>query len=135
MTGPAQRGVTLVELLITVTILAIILSFAVPNFTDRMRKARRTDATTTLLAISGEQEKFFLKNNSFAKSLDDIGIERTNHELYRLSIESDGATYTATATAVGGQANDVECTALTINHLGQRRATGDGGDTSDICWE
>jgi len=39
--------------------------------------------------------------------------------------------FTLTATPQNAQANDTDCTTLTLDHLGQKAATG--ADTS-VCW-
>ena len=61
-----QRGVTLIELMIVVVVLAILGSISVSTYRRYMLRANRTDATTMLLRIQVAQEKFFLQNNGYA---------------------------------------------------------------------
>lgn len=60
-----QQGFTLLELMITVVIVAILASVAIPSYIEYVRKARRTEATTTLLGVSAAMEKYLLANNAY----------------------------------------------------------------------
>jgi type IV pilus assembly protein PilE len=140
-------GFTLTELLITVAIVAIIAAVAIPSYREYVRRANRTEATTALLRIAGNQERFYLQNNVYASNdqLDDappagLGIEATTERgLYALEIDSDDLTlgYTATATPVAGepQDDDDDCASFTIDAQGLRTATdADGADNTETCW-
>ena len=48
-----HAGFTLVELMITVVILAIVVSIAMPSYSVQVRKSRRTEARTALLDLAG----------------------------------------------------------------------------------
>jgi len=51
-TGPAvQRGVTLIELMVTVSVLAILLAAAAPSFADYLERVRLRGATDELVAF------------------------------------------------------------------------------------
>ncbi|MEM9173230.1 MAG: prepilin-type N-terminal cleavage/methylation domain-containing protein, partial [Pseudomonadota bacterium] len=50
MTEPKhQSGVTLIELLIVVAIVAILASLIIPSYQDSLRKARRADGQSVML--------------------------------------------------------------------------------------
>ena len=135
----AQRGITLIEMVIVLAILGIVASLVYPSYLDRSRQARRVDAKSALMNIAGEQERFFLRNNRYATSTNELGITRTENELYDLALTSaSDSEFVATATpATGkGQDLDVDCAAFTIDHLGRKLATGGTpvGNTSAECW-
>jgi type IV pilus assembly protein PilE len=64
-----NRGVTLVELLMVIVIIAILSSIAVPTYRSYVLRAQRTEATATLLRVQAAQEKFFAQNNIYAADL------------------------------------------------------------------
>ena len=54
----AQTGFTLVELMITLAVIAIITSFSVVSYRQYVRRANRVDATSALLHLSAAQERY-----------------------------------------------------------------------------
>jgi type IV pilus assembly protein PilE len=58
LTTPSRRhgGFTLIELMITVAIVAILAAVAYPSFMEQVRKSRRSDAITALNAVAQAQE-------------------------------------------------------------------------------
>lgn len=137
---PARaRGVTLIELAIVVTILGILSAFVYPAYLDRTQRAKRVDAKAALLSIAAQQERFFLKNNQFSASLEDLGVPATANEYYTLSLVAAGTTFTATAAPSGasgtGQWLDEKCRVFSIDQVGRKTAASDSGtDTSAECW-
>ena len=131
-----MRGVTLIEMVIVVAILMLVAALVYPNYADRALRAKRVDAKSALLSAAAEQEKYFLRNNEFATSLDQLGITETDNNYYELTLTRDTpTTFEITATAQGAQANDTTCESFTINQIGQRTATGDAADSSKKCWQ
>ncbi len=60
-----QRGVTLIELLTVMVVMAIIASIAIPSYRRYLLRAQRTDAKTALLQVQTAEEKFLLQNNTY----------------------------------------------------------------------
>jgi type IV pilus assembly protein PilE len=137
-----MRGITLIEMIIVVTILGILAAIVYPSYIDRTRRAKRTDAKAALINIAGQQERFFLKNNRFATTLEELGVETTQNEFYTLSLLAPSASeFMATAIPIGsafdgeGQWGDRECLNWSIDHTGRKIALGQGGvDNSVACW-
>lgn len=132
-----QAGVTLIELMIVVAVVALLASIALPSYRNYVTRTHRTEATTALLGIAAAQEKFYLQNNRYAEDdeLDDappagLGIDATTENgWYALEITAaDTESFTAEATAAGGQAADSDCATFTLNAVGEKDAT------SDDCW-
>ena len=135
---PKSAGMTLIELMIVVAIVALLASIAVPSYRQYVLRANRTEATTALLQLAAAQEKFYLQNNTYAGNalIDDappagLGLSATTvGGRYTVAITAaTAAAFSATATAAGAQAADSTCATFTINQAGARTAT------STKCWQ
>jgi len=141
-----RRGFTLIEVMITVAIVAILASVALPSFLDSIRKSRRTDAFNAIASVQQAQERFRSNRSAYAGSLTNaatgappglaLASARTTKGYYDLALSGvDASGYTVTATAVSGtsQANDTRCLLL-----GARVAAGGnlsyGSGSSSIDW-
>ncbi len=134
---PRQHGYTLLELLLTVSIVTIITSIALPSCQNHVRRSHRGDAMSALMRIANAQEKWYLQNNTYTTSLDDLEVTETQNDYYALSVDNadvNGFTATATARSGGPQAGDDLCETFTIDATGALGATGGGGDTTVECW-
>jgi len=140
------KGFTLIEMLISVAIAAILAMVAFGSYQKSIEKARRVDAKSTLLEIAAEQEKFYFQENSYAGGTDGLnaiyGGTTSPDGHYNLSLANDtcdvdGACFLLTATATGSQSDDSSCTRFTLSNTGLQQAfdaaTG-GNDTTDLCW-
>jgi len=85
------RGVTLIELMITLAVIAIIASIAIPMYSGYVRGSRFVDAQNELAAIRLAQEEFFLENNTYfgPVGLDATGanIQAASNNLYTPSVQ------------------------------------------------
>lgn len=136
------RGVTLLELMLVMVVVAILASIAVPSYRTYMFLTHRTEATAALLQIRSTQEKFFLQNNRYADTdeLTDappngLGLSAvTPNNRYDIAIDGDTTTFTATATphTGGGQEDDGACQSFAIDESGLRDSAP--ADTA-ICWK
>lgn len=138
MTRTTQRrqlGVTLMELLIVVALVAIIGSLAVPSYMERMDRMRRNDARIALLSIANAQEQFFLDSGVYSNDVEAlIGSDTSEHDHYDLTLAmgAGNTSYVAKATAVGSQlARDETCKEFFFSSTGARTASG-GNDAE--CW-
>ena len=147
-----SKGFTLVELMIVVVVMAILASLSVGGYRQYVRRANRVDATSALLHLSAGQERFYLQNDRYATTADELaapppaglGTEGTEHGLYDLAVApaDTGATagYAATATAssTGPQRDDDDCQVFSIDQSGKRGARDSNGTETaaiiDRCW-
>lgn len=130
-----NRGITMLELVVTIALVGILATIAVSSYSTQVRKGRRIDAIETMLAISLAQERYRSSNTTYG-SLAQVwnGVSTTSEGYYTIAISNVGAsTYTITATAVGDQANDTtggsSCATLTL-------ALANGAITNSpaACW-
>jgi type IV pilus assembly protein PilE len=136
-----DRGFSLIELLITVAIVVIIASIALPSYRSYVIRTHRGDATQALLRIAAEQEKFYMQNNTYAADLGADGLDLesvSEHGWYDLSIvaaDVNGFTAEAAAAPDSGQADDEDCQRFQVDALGRKRAFDAGGAANDErCW-
>jgi type IV pilus assembly protein PilE len=137
-----SRGFTLVELMITIVIIAILSAIAVPAYRSYVQRSKRSEATSALLRIQAAQEKFFLQNNAYSANLAGappagLGmLTVTDGGNYNLALAVAAGGFTATATATSTQADDSKCQTFTINQNGVRTAAdGAAADNTTECWK
>jgi type IV pilus assembly protein PilE len=134
------RGFTLLELLITVAIAAILASIAYPSFMDAIRKGRRAEAVESITRIQQAQEQWRTRHSSYTEDLGDTGLripEVTPNGYYKLTVDVpndalSASQYMITATAAGKQAADTKCAFLSMTVAGgQLTYNSTSGQT---CW-
>jgi len=112
-----SRGFTLIEVMVTVVILAVLTAIAVPAYRNYVSTSRNTEGWNNLAAIKLAQEEYFLENNRYFPDPD--GTVQTNDNSinaywtpaesgsdrnfdYAVASSNGGTGYTATATGRGG---------------------------------
>jgi type IV pilus assembly protein PilE len=137
-----QAGLTLIELMLVLAIVAILAGVAIPLYNDQIQRSRRADAMAALTTVALAQERFYTANGTYAGALADLPVDaalqegNSKHGFYTLAIANpDGAqSFSITATATGAQASDTSCTTFTLNQLGARAALNADGVANDGCW-
>lgn len=128
----AQKGFTLIEIMIVVVIIGILASIAYPSYQEYVRRANRAEGQAFLLDIAARQERFFSQNNAYVTSASEVsklgGAASSETNKYGLSI-SAGAGSGGFALTATPNFTDTKCGALTLNAKGERGA----GDTD--CWK
>ncbi|MCG8667931.1 MAG: type IV pilin protein [Pseudomonadales bacterium] len=142
-----QQGVTLMELMIALAIIAIIASVAIPNYQGNASKARRSDAQTALLGLASAMERYYTANNTYlgAAQAGDTGAPDIypdeapidgDTKYYDLQIFAAAAnTYELRAVPKGDQAGDGF---LSLNSVGVRgwdmNNNGSSADAGENAW-
>jgi type IV pilus assembly protein PilE len=125
-------GFTLIELMVTVAVIAILAAVAYPSYQDQIRKSRRAQAKADMVEYSQMAERFHTVNNTYAGFA--LGSTQTPREggtaWYTLGIQQTPTTFTITATPQGGQEKD-KCGTLTIN---QASVKTPAEATVSGCW-
>lgn len=127
-----QSGITLLELMVVVAVVAILAAVAYPSFTDGLRKSRRAEAIKGLLTMQLKQEEYRISHTEYVKPTEFnatpslLGSPASVY--YKFEVSSANSTfYSLKATALGAQGGDIGCTPLSIDKADKK-------DPSD-CWK
>jgi len=126
--GPTTfRGITLVELLIVIAVVAILSAIALPAYDQFIIRANRAAAQRFMMDVANREEQFLANKRSYTSALDSTGLSiSTPPELstrYSFGIvTNDGCcgpspNYQITATPIGKQSSDP---ALTLDSQGNK---------------
>lgn len=105
-------GFTLIELMVTIAVVAILAAFAIPTFSEQLAKGRRSDAIATLTDLQLKQERWRANHSTYGSLKDVTGAAddaafNAAHEHYDYSVSDISATdVLITATPKGGHAGD-----------------------------
>jgi type IV pilus assembly protein PilE len=110
-----NKGFTLLELLIVVTIIGILASMAYPSYRDSQIKGNRAAAKAYLLEVTQKEQQFLLDNRAYGSDADIKAVAPVPREVdsfYTILITPDNTStppsFTALATPKAGtrQAKD-----------------------------
>lgn len=118
-----------------VVIVGILAAVAYPSYRRQAIRANRTEAKVALMALAGNLEKCYTRWHSYDPD-DGCDVETdytTESGNYIITaVDVDATSYELHATPLGGQQDDMQCGALTINEAGLKDKTGTG--TVRDCW-
>lgn len=117
-----SRGFTLIELMITVAVVAILAAVAYPSYTEHVKKGVRRAAQAQMMELANREQQFLLSNRAYVPYSD---ITASGYSLptevsagYTPSIvvgTGSVPAFTITFTATGRQLSDGD---LTLNSQG-----------------
>ena len=152
----AQRGFTLIELMIVVAIIGILAAVAIPKFLDYMKKGKRSEAELNLNAINKAADSEYAENTTYPQAVqaatpgvncctqagkkcavvaaewngiaawDALGFEMTQPFYFQYTYSS-AVSNLFTATAIG----NLDCDATSVTYTLNGDATS-GSPTSNI---
>lgn len=125
------KGFTLLEVLITLSILFLLSAFAFTNSINYLTKAQRLDGKLALMDLAARMETYFLSKGTYetarigSQSEDDIlQSNQSSQGFYQLSIISQTKeNYLLKAEAMGVQSlRDPRCQSLWLSSTGEQTA-------------
>jgi type IV pilus assembly protein PilE len=129
----AVRGFTLIELMITVSIMGILAAVAYPSYNDFVVRSNRAEAPRELVRLANLQEQLFVDSRAYTAVVGELvggtdAVYKTPSGYYKISATVVNSTFTLTAKAQGTQAtNDAACIKIEITDTGKK--------TPIACWE
>lgn len=143
--GNRSHGFTLIELMVTIAIVAILSSVAIPAYTDHVRRGQLPEAFTQLTDFRVKMEQYYQDNRNYgsAACADVAGgpswasFAPANRKYFNYTCALPvtvpvGQQYVITATGGSGAATGHE---YTINQNGAQATTKFKGSTvAKTCW-
>ena len=131
-------GFTLIELMVTVAVVAILAAVALPSFQDYILRSRLTEGKAILLSTQQLVERSYTDLNNYASAVaSTVGASgvMSEHGYYLVtSTSATASTFALSSTPQGGQAN-YKCRTLTINQTGRTDVAGVSPPiTRADCW-
>ena len=150
MKFPKMRGLTLIELMVTIAVLSVLVTIGYPLYTEQVQKARRTEARNALMEVALLQERYFAVNGTYDVMLKSLSLTSDSFDTstatattastvngkYLVTLTNDATTFGISAAPVSGkgQDDDDDCQQFDIDQLGQKTALDDGGSATTKCW-
>lgn len=130
-------GFTLLELMITVAIVAILATIAYASYSNQIVKSRRAAAANCLQERAQFMERFYTTNMTYAAAPDPPQCGPDLNPFYAVEYVGlpDARTFVIRGRPLGAQlAGDAKCAILGINAQGDRTASGTSSATPGDCW-
>jgi type IV pilus assembly protein PilE len=129
-------GFSLIELLITLSIISILSAMALPFYAQHIANERRLEAEMTLNKLAISLEHYYTLHNSYKDAtLTNLEFnDKIAHNRYQLVIVSaTDSNFELQAKPLDNQARvDLACGTLTLSSSGEKGITGWGNLTE--CW-
>ena len=138
----SNSGFTLIEVMITVAIVAILAAIAVPSYNEYVQRARITEATSNLSDMRNKMEQYFQDNRTWTPgggttppcTAGTVAPLPTSQNFTFACVGLTANTYSVTAT--GNAGTSMNGFTFTINQFNQRATTTvpAGWTARPNCW-
>jgi len=136
-------GMTVIELMMVVGIVAILASIAVPAYSRFVKQTNRTDATKTLQMAAESLERCYSRSFKYTPCnvngtvVNNGSTMETPNQFYIVTFTMpDDQDYTLTAVPAGApQSSDSQCARFTLSSTGAQTAQdNNANNTTKPCW-
>lgn len=148
----AMAGVTLIELLVVMSILSLLVTIALPSYSEHVARSRRADARTQLLQVAQFMQRFYAANDDYQADRAGVAVAEQvpanlkqapadSQAVYRLEIANvTRSTFEIHMKPVPGGPMAVDkCGTFAVNSLGVRTVIVGGVPNNaglrDSCWK
>jgi type IV pilus assembly protein PilE len=133
----SATGFTLIEVMITVAIVAILAAVAIPSYTDYITRSKIQEATSSLLSMRTKLEQYYQDNRTFfgACVAGTVAPPPAGLKYFTVGCSNlSSTTYTVTATGIAG--SDMALFSFTIDQGNNRLTTNvpPGWTAPASCW-
>ena len=129
----AQKGFTLIELMVVVAIIGILASIAIPSYSEYVNRARASEATSALAQMRIRMEHYFQDNRTYLGG-PCAAPTGTNTTFFAFSCSAapTATTYTLAANGVAG--TTMSNYVYDINQANAKSSTTEDGGGNGNCW-
>ena len=119
----SQAGFTLIELVVTMAIIAVLAGVAIPSYIDYLRRGAVEEAIAALSSGKVAAEQYYLDNRTYDGLTCPVATSK-----FAMTCEGTSTTYTLTATGSGNVSGFI----YTVDQADARTTDGDWG--AGDCW-
>lgn len=137
MSAVRNRGFTLIELMVTVAIVAILGAVALPAYTSYMQRSRVPAALEALSSYATRMEQRYQDTGCYAAACPPAAgaacaqvVPEPRNFTVTCTLANTGQNFTATATGNG----PMDGYTYTVNHAGARATTAHPKGANATCW-
>ena len=139
--GAPAHGFSLVEVLVTLLLAAILLALALPAYREQVARGRRVVAEAALIEDAQSMQRWYASHDTYEGIADaQLAAQTSPREggavAYTLSAQATPptqTTWTLVATPVGPMGGD-RCGQLTYDATGRKGVVNGTGTSADACW-
>jgi type IV pilus assembly protein PilE len=138
-----SKGFTLIELCVTLAVVAILSAIAYPSFHKMVLKSRRSDAHVALMQLTQNQARWRASHTTYADLAQLNAADISAQGYYQLAVKNISATdFELVATATSAQSADEPCQVLKIKNTagqithesGASEALQNSSELNRRCW-
>lgn len=141
---PSTRGFTLIELMITVAIVAILAAIAYPSYKQFILKGRRAEGRAALMAVLQQQERYFTQYNTYwvpglglgpnpFKAYSGDNASTSAYQITSQPCATEGDPHLCVQIQASPNQPDPEAGVLTLTSVGPTK--GCDGAKPEVCWK